>query len=62
MKAGNMPTIDPDAQKKIIKEAITEWLDEKYMMVGRWTFNGILAAALAGAVYLALRGQGWTKT
>lgn len=57
-----MPTnLDPDAQKKIIKEAIKEWIDDKYADLGRWTFRGLLAAAFAGAVYLALRGQGWTK-
>ena len=56
-----MPTIDPDAQKRAIKEAINEWLNEKFAEFGRWTFYGLLAAAFAGAVYLALRGQGWTK-
>jgi hypothetical protein len=62
MKAFPMPTnIDPDAQKKIIKEAIKEWLNEMFADFGRFTFYGIGAAALAGAVYLALRGQGWSK-
>lgn len=62
MKAENMPIIDPEAQKKAIKEAINEWLNEKFAEFGRWTFYGITAAALAGLVYLALRGQGWTKS
>ena len=61
MRAITMPTIDPDAQKRAIKEAINEWLNEKFAEFGRWTFYGLLAAAFAGAVYLALRGQGWTK-
>ena len=53
--------IDPDAAKKAIKEAINEWLNEKFAEFGRWTFYGMAAAAFAGAVYLALRGQGWSK-
>lgn len=55
-----MPTnIDPEMQKRLIKEAIKEWLNEMFADFGRWTFTGILAAAFVGAVYLALRGQGW---
>lgn len=53
--------IDPDLQKKLIKEAIKEWLDDTYADFGRWTFRGLLVAAFAGAVYLALKGQGWNK-
>jgi hypothetical protein len=62
MRYENMPAnIDPEEQKRLVKEAIKEWLDETYTTIGRWTVHGILAAALAGAVYLMLRGQGWTK-
>jgi hypothetical protein len=56
-----MPQLDRDAQKEALKEAIHEWLDEQFATFGRWTFKGLLAAAFAGAVYLALKGQGWTK-
>lgn len=62
MRALTMPNIDPDAQKRAIKEAINEWLNEKFAEFGRWTFYGLAAAAFAGAVYLALHGQGWTKS
>jgi hypothetical protein len=30
-------------------------------MFGRWTLAGLAAAALAGAVYLALVGMGWHR-
>lgn len=53
--------LDRDAQKQVLKEAIREWMDEQFAIVGRWTFYGLLAAAFAGCVYLALKGQGWNK-
>lgn len=57
-----MPHIDDkELQKQAIKEAIREWLDEQFATLGRWTFHGLLAAAFAGAVYLALKGMGWSK-
>lgn len=33
--------------KDIQKEAITEWLDDKFKAVGKWTIRGIVALALA---------------
>lgn len=56
-----LPKIDMDTQKEAVKEALKEWLDEAFATFGRWTFRGLLAAAFAGAVYLGLKGQGWTK-
>lgn len=56
-----MPNLDRNEQKQALKEAITEWMDEKFADFGRWTFRGLLVAAFAGAVYLALKGQGWSK-
>jgi hypothetical protein len=56
-----MPDIDKDVQKEAVKEALKEWLDEAFAAFGRWSFYGLLAMAFAGAVFLALKGQGWTK-
>lgn len=53
--------LDKDATKEAVKEAIREWLDEKYTQFGRWSFHGILAFCLVGAVYLALISTGWHK-
>ena len=52
--------IDQEVLKKAIKEAITEWMDSKFTVFGRWTFSALAVAAFGGAVYLALRGQGWS--
>jgi hypothetical protein len=41
-----MPTISPDEQKALIKEALQDWLDAKYAEVGKWTVRGVVAVAL----------------
>lgn len=51
---------DP-AIKEALKEAITEWLNDKFIMLGKWTLGGLAAAAFAGLVYLAILGLGWHK-
>lgn len=45
-----MQDITPEEQKKILKEAMQEWLDAKYAEFGKWTFRGVLAAALVALV------------
>ena len=46
-----MGEMDREEQKAIIKEAIMEWLDEKYAQFGRWTLHGVMAAALGALLY-----------
>lgn len=53
--------LDPETQKKLMKEAMKEWLDEQFAVFGRWAFSTLLAAAFIGIVYLSLVGQGWKK-
>lgn len=50
-----------DATKEAVKEALKEWLDEKYSAFGKWSFHGLLAMALVGAVYLFMISNGWHK-
>ena len=58
-----MPDIDPasEAIKLAMKEAIREWLDERFAELGRWTLRGLAAAMLAGLLWLMLISQGWHK-
>jgi hypothetical protein len=52
-----MPEFDREEQKEIVKEAIHEWLEDKYSAFGKWTLHGILASALGAVVYyLAMHG------
>lgn len=47
--------------KGIVKEAIKEWLDEKFAQFGKWTLTGILASSLALLAYLLVRFGGFQK-
>lgn len=53
---------DPE-QKKVLEEAIdnaiTKWLDKQFATFGKWTFHGLLAAVLAGAVWLYFHSGGF---
>lgn len=53
--------VDKELMKEALKEALKEWLDSKYAAFGRWSLHGLLAMALAGAVYLAMIASGWHK-
>jgi len=46
--------------KVLLKEALKEWLDEKYGAVGRWTVNGLLVALVGAACWMILWKAGWT--
>ena len=54
-----------EEQKKIfkdtIKEALREWLDEKYAVFGQWSFHALMAAALVAMVYFILKMDGWHR-
>ena len=48
-------------RKEIVKEAINEWLEDKFTQVGRWTVAGLMAAVVALIGYLVLWSNGWHK-
>lgn len=47
--------------KRIVKEAISEWLDKQFASFGKWSLFGIGAAALGALAYFILTSQGWRK-
>lgn len=53
--------IDPknDAIKEALKEGLREWLDDQFAEFGKWTMRAVVAAFLAGIVWLALVSSGW---
>lgn len=47
--------------KAALKEAIKEWMDEKMLQFGRWSFGAFASAAVFALVYFVLTIQGWHK-
>ena len=50
-----------EMQKRVMKEAIKEWLDEQFTKVGKWTVAGFVSLLIAALVYLILLMNGWHK-
>lgn len=53
--------LERDEMKAALKQAIKEWLDEKFAEFGRWSMGAVLAAGLAALVYFILVMNGWQK-
>ena len=49
-------------EKEVMKEAIQEWLDSKFALLGKWSAGAITAAALVSIVYFILAWNGWKIT
>ena len=47
--------------KKIIKEAIDEWLTSQFARLGKWTLGGFLSLVVVALLYLVLWQNGWHK-
>lgn len=45
--------------KAVMKEAVNEWLEEKFAVLGKWTLSGIAALALALLVYTLIEFAHW---
>lgn len=52
-----------DAETKAaLKEALKEWLDDRFATFGKWSLGSIAAAALGLLAYLLLSMNGWHHT
>ncbi len=49
-----------EKMKRLVKEAISEWLDSKLVKFGWWSFTGLLSIVVAALAYLGvfLSGHG----
>lgn len=54
-----MTDLNTQDQKDLIKQAIKEWMDEKYAEVGRWTVKVIITAALSALLFFYIKTQGF---
>jgi hypothetical protein len=48
-----------ETMKQAVKEAIKEWLDDKFVTFGKWSAMSIGAMGIAALLWLILRSQGW---
>lgn len=54
-----MTDFDPKQQKEIFKEAIKEWMDEKYAEIGKWTVRVLTTAVLTGLFWAYIQSKGF---
>jgi len=47
--------------KRALKEAMREWLDDKFAAFGKWSLASLGAAGLFALVYFILSLNGWHK-
>lgn len=47
--------------KDALKEALKEWLDDKFASFGKWSFGTLAAVGLASLVYFILLMNGWHR-
>lgn len=50
--------IDEEEFKALVKEAIHEWLEDKWATFGKWTAMGLMSALLAALVTFVLWAKG----
>jgi tryptophan synthase beta subunit len=50
---------DQDTMKDAVKEALKEWLDDKFSTFGKWAAVTLAALGLAAFVYFVLWAHGW---
>lgn len=53
------PGLTKEEAKAVAKEALKEWMDERFMELGRWSLHLIFVALAAAAAYVILRSSGW---
>ena len=47
--------------KKLYKEAIKEWLDAQFALVGKYTVKTLAVLGLGAVLYFILWANGWQK-
>lgn len=53
------PNLTDNQVKTALKEALKEWLDDKFTTFGKFSAAAVGAAVLAGLILFALTIQGW---
>ena len=45
--------------KEMVKEALKEWLDEKFQAFGKWSMTSIAASGFVALAYFIIYVHGW---
>lgn len=45
--------------KEAVKEALKEWVEEKFMQFGKWSIKGIASLAFVALIYFIFKMHGW---
>lgn len=56
-----MDRLPEDEVKRIMKEALKEWLDEQFAKFGRWSFYSLVTISFSAVMYLYLIVYGAKK-
>lgn len=54
-----MTELNPEDQKAIMKQAIKEWMDDRYADIGRWAVKTILVAAVTSFLFWYIQARGF---
>lgn len=46
--------------REVFREAINEWINDKFREFGKWSIKGLAALAFGLLIYLVLVQHGWT--
>ncbi len=58
---GVIALMEPEELKRATKEAIREWLDDQFMVFGKWSLGAFASMGIAALVYFILWANGWHK-
>lgn len=47
--------------KEAVKEALKEWMDEKFITFGKWSLAAFAVAAFTAMAYFVLMVDGWKR-
>ena len=47
--------LSTQATKDVVKEALKEWMDDKFTEFSRWSVKGFLAMVLTGVILFAVK-------
>jgi len=48
-----------EEKKAVVKEALKEWLDEKFIQFGKWSLAAFSFLVFTALVYFVLKMNGW---